>query len=229
MRILLIEDDATLRTVMSQKLVDTGNRVDTAGDVATAHHLWAVQTFDVVLLDLNLPETAQTDSPMASGLTLLRQMRAKGDRTPVLILSARNRTEERIAGLDAGADDYLGKPFELNEVEARLRAILRRSQGADDLTQIGQLQLNRQQRRFSLAEEPLQLPAREFEVLWELMSPPGRVINKRNLSDKLSSFDESLGDNALETFISRLRRKLENSGAVIRTMRGIGYVLEEAS
>ena len=227
MRILLIEDDATLRTVMSQKLMDTGNRVDTAGDVATAHHLWAVQTFDVVLLDLNLPETAQTDSPMASGLTLLRQMRAKGDRTPVLILSARNRTEERIAGLDAGADDYLGKPFELNEVEARLRAILRRSQGADDLTQIGQLQLNRQQRRFSLAEEPLQLPAREFEVLWELMSPPGRVINKRNLSDKLSSFDESLGDNALETFISRLRRKLENSGAVIRTMRGIGYLIEE--
>jgi len=227
MRILLIEDDATLRTVMSQKLVDTGNRVDTAGDVATARHLWAVQTFDVVLLDLNLPETAQTDSPMASGLTLLRQMRAKGDRTPVLILSARNRTEERIAGLDAGADDYLGKPFELNEVEARLRAILRRSQGADDLTQIGQLQLNRQQRRFSLAEEALQLPAREFEVLWELMSPPGRVINKRNLSDKLSSFDESLGDNALETFISRLRRKLENSGAVIRTMRGIGYLIEE--
>lgn len=227
MRILLIEDDATLRTVMSQKLVDTGNRVDTAGDVASAHHLWAVQTFDVVLLDLNLPETAQTDSPMASGLNLLRQMRAKGDRTPVLILSARNRTEERIAGLDAGADDYLGKPFELNEVEARLRAILRRSQGADDLTQIGQLQLNRQQRRFSLAEEPLQLPAREFEVLWELMSPPGRVINKRNLSDKLSSFDESLGDNALETFISRLRRKLENSGAVIRTMRGIGYLIEE--
>jgi two-component system OmpR family response regulator len=227
MRILLIEDDATLRTVMSQKLVDTGNRVDTAGDIATAQHLWAVQAFDVVLLDLNLPEFAQTNSPMASGLTLLRQMRAKGDRTPVLILSARNRTEERIAGLDAGADDYLGKPFELNEVEARLRAILRRSQGADDLTQIGQLQLNRQQRRFSLAEEPLQLPAREFEVLWELMSPPGRVINKRNLSDKLSSFDESLGDNALETFISRLRRKLENSGAVIRTMRGIGYLIEE--
>jgi two-component system OmpR family response regulator len=224
---LLIEDDATLRTVMSQKLVDTGNRVDTAGDIATAQHLWAVQTFDVVLLDLNLPEFAQTNSPMASGLTLLRQMRAKGDRTPVLILSARNRTEERIAGLDAGADDYLGKPFELNEVEARLRAILRRSQGADDLTQIGQLQLNRQQRRFSLADEPLQLPAREFEVLWELMSPPGRVINKRNLSDKLSSFDESLGDNALETFISRLRRKLENSGAVIRTMRGIGYLIEE--
>ena len=229
MRILLIEDDTTLRNVVCQKLEGTGNRVDTAGDLATAEHLWAVQAFDVVLLDLNLPASTQINAPMASGLSLLKKMRVKGDRTPVLVLSARNRTDERIAGLDAGAADYLGKPFELNEVEARLRAILRRSQGADDLTQIGQLKLNRPQRRFTLGDEALQLPAREFEVLWELMSPPGRVINKRNLSDKLSSFDESLGDNALETFISRLRRKLETSGAVIRTLRGIGYVIEEES
>jgi DNA-binding response OmpR family regulator len=229
MRILLVEDDPTLRNVMCQKLMDTGNRVDMAGDLATAAHLWSVQVFDVVLLDLNLPETAQANAAMSSGLLLLKQMRVKGDRTPVLVLSARNRTEERIAGLDAGADDYLGKPFELNEVEARLRAILRRSQGADDVTQVGQLVLNRQQKRFMLLDEPLQLPAREFTVLWELMSPPGRVVNKRNLSDKLSSFDESLGDNALETFISRLRRKLENSGAVITTMRGIGYLMEEGS
>lgn len=227
MRILLVEDDPTLRSVMCQKLMDTGNRVDVAGDLSIAAHLWSVQVFDVVLLDLNLPETPQVNAVMSSGLTLLKRMRSKGDRTPVLVLSARNRTEERIAGLDAGADDYLGKPFELNEVEARLRAILRRSQGADDLTQVGQLVLNRQQKRFTLMAEPLQLPAREFEVLWELMSPPGRVVNKRSLSDKLSSFDESLGDNALETFVSRLRRKLENSGAVIRTMRGIGYLLEE--
>ena len=227
MRILLIEDDSTLRQVMCQKLEDTGNRVDAAGDLDTAEHLWSVQQFDGVLLDLNLPATDSPNAPMRSGLSLLQKMRAKGDRTPVLILSARNRTEERIAGLDAGADDYLGKPFELNEVEARLRAVLRRSQGADDLTQVGRLKLNRLQRRFTCGDEALQLPAREFEVLWELMSPPGRVINKRNLSDKLSSFDESLGDNALETFISRLRRKLEGSGAVIRTLRGIGYVLEE--
>ena len=227
MRILLIEDDATLRHVMCQKLQDTGNRVDTTGDLASADHLWSVQQFDGILLDLNLPATDRPNAPMQSGLSFLQKMRAKGDRTPVLVLSARNRTEERIAGLDAGADDYLGKPFELNEVEARLRAVLRRSQGADDLTQVGQLKLNRLQRRFSWGDEALQLPAREFEVLWELMSPPGRVINKRNLSDKLSSFDESLGDNALETFISRLRRKLEGTGAVIRTMRGIGYVLEE--
>jgi len=160
MRILLVEDDPTLRNVMCQKLMDTGNRVDMAGDLATAAHLWSVQVFDVVLLDLNLPETAQANAAMSSGLLLLKQMRVKGDRTPVLVLSARNRTEERIAGVDAGADDYLGKPFELNEVEARLRAILRRSQGADDLTQVGQLVLNRQQKRFMLLDEALQLPAR---------------------------------------------------------------------
>lgn len=171
MRILLIEDDSTLRQVMCQKLEDTGNRVDAAGDLDTAEHLWSVQQFDGVLLDLNLPANGSPNAPMRSGLSLLQKMRAKGDRTPVLILSARNRTEERIAGLDAGADDYLGKPFELNEVEARLRAVLRRSQGADDLTQVGQLKLNRLQRRFSCGDEALQLPAREFEVLWELMSP----------------------------------------------------------
>ncbi len=227
MRVLLIEDDAILRTVMTQKLEGTGNRVDAAGDLETALHLWTVQAFDVVLLDLNLPASAAARAPMANAMTLLRQMRSRGDRTPVLILSARNRTEERIAGLDAGADDYMGKPFELNEVEARLRAILRRSQGADDVTQVGQLRLHRLERRFSIGAEPLLLPAREFEVLWELMSPPGRVVNKRKLSDKLSSFDEPLGDNALEAFISRLRRKLDPSGAAIRTLRGIGYLIEE--
>jgi two-component system, OmpR family, response regulator len=227
MRVLLIEDDATLRTVITQKLEGTGNRVDTAGDLATGLHLWTVQAFDVVLLDLNLPASAAAHAPMSNAMTLLRQMRSKGDRTPVLILSARNRTEERIAGLDAGADDYMGKPFELNEVEARLRALLRRSQGADDVTQVGQLKLHRIERRFSIGAEPLLLPAREFEVLWELMSPPGRVLNKRKLSDKLSTFDEPLGDNALEAFISRLRRKLDPSGAAIRTLRGIGYMIEE--
>lgn len=228
MRVLLIEDDATLRTVMTQKLEGTGNRVDAAGDLATAQHLWSLQPFDLVLLDLNLPASAAVHAPMTNAMTLLRQMRSKGDRTPVLILSARNRTEERIAGLDAGADDYMGKPFELNEVEARLRALVRRSQGADDVTQVGQLRLHRNERRFSVGAEPLLLPAREFEVLWELMSPPGRVVNKRKLADKLSSFDEPLGDNALEAFISRLRRKLDPSGAAIRTLRGIGYLIEEA-
>jgi two-component system OmpR family response regulator len=227
MRILLIEDDDVLRQVMLKSLVDAGHRVDAAADLGQARHFWHVQAFDVVLLDLNLPESDRAQAPMGSGLTVLREARARGDRTPVMVLTARNRTEERIAGLDAGADDYLGKPFDLGEVEARLRALVRRSQGATDVTQIGHLILDRKHRRFSLGAEPLLLPAREFEVLWELMTPPGRAVNKRALSDKLSDFDASLGDNALEAFISRLRRKLIASGAAIRTLRGIGYLLEE--
>jgi two-component system, OmpR family, response regulator len=227
MRILLIEDDDVLRHVMLKSLVDAGHRVDAASDLAQAGHFWRVQAFDVVLLDLNLPQTDQAHAPMGSGLSVLREARARGDRTPVMVLTARNRTEERIAGLDAGADDYLGKPFDLGEVEARLRALVRRSQGATDVTQVGQLRLDRKNRRVSLGAEPLLLPAREFEVLWELMTPPGRAVNKRALSDKLSDFDAALGDNALEAFISRLRRKLNHSGATIRTLRGIGYLLEE--
>ncbi len=227
MRILLIEDDDVLRHVMLKSLVDAGHRVDAASDLAQAGHFWRVQAFDVVLLDLNLPQSSQAHATMGSGLSVLREARAWGDRTPVMVLTARNRTEERIAGLDAGADDYLGKPFDLGEVEARLRALVRRSQGASDMTQVGQLCLDRKNRRVSLGEVPLLLPAREFEVLWELMTPPGRAVNKRALSDKLSDFDASLGDNALEAFISRLRRKLSHSGATIRTLRGIGYLLEE--
>ena len=226
MRILVVEDDTVLRDVMVRSLCDAGHRVDEARSVAEADHFWRVQPFDAVLLDLNLPATASPTSGTASGLTALRQARTRGDRTPVLVLTARDRTEERIAGLDAGADDYLGKPFDLAEVEARLRALVRRAQGTDDVSTLGRLKLDRKARRFAVGPMPLDLPAREFEVLWELMSPPGHTVSKRALSDKLSTFDESLGDNALEAFISRLRKKLVGSGASIRTLRGIGYLLE---
>jgi DNA-binding response OmpR family regulator len=226
MRILVVEDDAVLRGVMQRSLTDAGHRVDVAASVAEAHHFWCVQPFDAVLLDLNLPQDAGEGSPIGSGLTVLRAARARGDRTPVMVLTARDRTQERIAGLDAGADDYLGKPFDLAEVEARLRALVRRAQGTEDRTAAGALVLDRRVRRFTLHGAPLELPAREFEVLWELMTPPGRVVSKRTLSQKLSDFDESLGDNALEAFISRLRKKLSDSGAGIRTLRGLGYMLE---
>ncbi len=226
MRILLVEDDAVLRDVMLRSLAEAGHRVDVARHVEEADHLWRVQPFDAVLLDLNLPATGGPASALGSGLAALRQARRRGDRTPVLVLTARGRTEERIAGLDAGADDYLGKPFDLAEVEARLRALVRRAQGTDDVVTLGDLRLDRRARRFTLAGEALELPAREFEVLWELMSPPGHALSKRALSDKLSGFDEALGDNALEAFISRLRKKLAGSGAGIRTLRGIGYLLE---
>jgi len=211
---------------MRRSLRDAGHRVDEAATLEQAHHFWRVQPFDAVLLDLNLPLSDNPHSEMGNGLAVLREARARGDRTPVLVLTARNRTEERIAGLDAGADDYLGKPFELAEVEARLRALVRRTQGTEDRFEIGRLALDRKARRFSIGATPLELPAREFEVLWELMTPPGRVVSKRTLSDKLSGFDEALADNALEAFISRLRKKLAGSGAGIRTLRGLGYVLE---
>ncbi|CAN5503959.1 response regulator transcription factor [soil metagenome] len=222
MRILLVEDDAVLSDVMRRSLADAGHRVDVAASVADADYLWRVQPFDAVLLDLNLPSTASPTSGIGSGLTAFRQVRGLGDRTRGWVLTARDRTEERIAGLDAGADDYLGKPFDLAEVEARLRALVRRAQGTDDVAMLGQLKLDRKARRFSVGTAPLDLPAREFEVLWELMSPAGHAVSKRTLSDKLSSFEESLGDNALEAFISRLRKKLVGSGASIRTLRGIG-------
>ena len=223
MRILLVEDDAVLHEVIQRSLEDTGSHVDSAWTLAEARHLWQVQAFDAVLLDLNLPD--------GSGLGALREARARGDRTPVLVLTARNRIDERIAGLDAGADDYLGKPFELGELAARLRALVRRAKGVEALTEVGGLRLDRVAGRFFVARRrhrlrQMELPAREHAVLVELMTPPGRVVSKRALSEKLSSFDEHLGDNALEAFVSRLRKKLVGSGSTIRTLRGLGSLIE---
>ena len=220
LRILLVEDDATLSRVVSRSLCDQGHHVDHADSVDAARYLWRIQNHDAVLLDLTLPD--------GNGLQLLREARARGDRTPVLVLTARNRTEERIAGLDAGADDYLGKPFDLAEVEARLRAVVRRRLDLDDRVSIGALALDRRTQRLYLDDTPLQLPAREFAVLCELLTPPGRVVSKAALADKLSGFDDLLAANALEAFISRLRKKLQGSGAEIRTLRGLGYLIEAA-
>ena len=218
MRFLIVEDDAVLRNVLSRSLTDAGHRIDAAATRAEAESFLLVQPYDAVVLDLNLPD--------GSGLTTLKEARRRGDTTPVLVLTARDRTEERIQGLDAGADDYVGKPFELAELEARLRALVRRSQGGSDHVDVGGLKFDRTAGRFYINDAPLDLPAREFEVLRELAARPGRVVSKRLLSDKLSSFDDALGDNALEAFISRLRRKLQGSGATIRTLRGLGYLLE---
>lgn len=218
----MVEDDIVLQDVMQRSLSEAGHRVDVAATAAQARHLWRVQPFDAVLLDLNLPD--------GSGVSVLREARARDDKTPVLVLTARNRAEERIAGLDAGADDYLGKPFDLGEVEARLRALVRRSHNTGDRCSVGALVLDRKAGRFyrttAHGQQPFDLPAREQAVLVELMTPPGRVVSKRVLSSKLSDFDESLGDNALEAFISRLRRKLAGTGASIRTLRGLGYLVE---
>ena len=222
MRILVVEDDAVLREVMLRSLGDAGHVLDAATTLEEARYLWRIQPFDAILLDLTLPD--------GHGLVALREARARGDRSPVLVLTARNRTDERILGLDAGADDYLGKPFDLREVEARLRALVRRAHGLDDRSEVGGLVLDRKIGRFFIdaagSSAALDLPRREFAVLTELMTPPGRVVSKRVLSDKLSGFDEALGDNALEAFISRLRKRLAGTGASIRTVRGLGYVVE---
>ncbi len=222
MRILLVEDDAVLHDVMRRSFEYAGHVIDSAWTLADASHLWSVQPVDVVVLDLNLPD--------GSGLVALRGARSRGDRTPALVLTARNRTEERIAGLDAGADDYLGKPFELAELDARLRALARRAHGAEATTEIGSLRFERVAGRFFRLSNghtvELELPAREHAVLVELMTPPGRVVSKKVLSEKLSSYDDHLGDNALEVFVSRLRKKIVDSGASIRTLRGLGYVLD---
>ncbi|MDB5946259.1 MAG: two component transcriptional regulator, winged helix family [Ramlibacter sp.] len=228
LRILLVEDDDVLRELTLRHLLQRGHAVDVAPSMADADAHWRAGGFDAVLLDLTLPRSGSEQSGLGNGLTVLREARARGDRTPVLVLTARDRTEERIAGLDAGADDYLGKPFDLDEVEARLRSLTRRARGGDDRAQIGDLALDRRARRFFLAGEPLDLPAREFAVLWELMTPPGRVVSKRDLSGKLSEADGVLGDNALEVFISSLRKRMAASGVGIRTRRGLGYVMEAA-
>jgi DNA-binding response OmpR family regulator len=212
---------------MLKSLEDAGHHVDVASQLDRASHFAFVQSYDAILLDLNLPQKEGPNALMGSGLSLLRELRARGDTTPVLVLTARNRTEERIAGLDAGADDYLGKPIDLAELEARLRALARRTSKTNDIQKVGGLCLDRKQKRVFLNHTELIFPAREYEVLSQLMTPPGRTVSKKEMSIKLSDFDDVLGDNALETFISRLRKKIQGSGVSIRTLRGLGYLLEE--
>ena len=227
MRILLVEDDEVLLTVVSRSLKDSGHRVDVAKTLADARYLWTVQPFDAVLLDLNLPLLAEAGSKMGTGLVALREARARGDQTPVLILTARSRVSERITGLNAGADDYMNKPFVLAEVEARLRALVRRAQKTDDRVQVGRLTLDRKRMKIYFGEKPLSLPNREFQLLWELMTPLGSVVSKKRLSEKLSDLDQVIGGNALEASVYRLRLQIEGAGASIRTLRGLGYVLED--
>ena len=227
MRILLVEDDEVLLTVVSRSLKDSGHRVDVATTLADARYLWMVQPFDAVLLDLNLPLSTEAGNKMGSGLEALREARARGDQTPVLILTAQSRVDERVTGLNAGADDYMNKPFELAEVEARLRALVRRAQKTDDRVQVGKLTLDRKTMKAYFGEKPLSLPNREFQLLWELMTPLGSVVSKKRLSEKLSDLDQVIGGNALEALVYRLRLQIEGAGASIRTLRGLGYVLED--
>ncbi len=220
MRLLLVEDDPILRDGIMRSLLQAGYSIDSATDGIEADHLLAVQHYDLLILDLGLPRK--------DGLEVLRKLRLRDQATPVLIATARDSVNDRVAGLDLGADDYLTKPFDLAEFEARIRALVRRGQGAhvSQLT-VGPLRLDLTGRRAYLDNEPLDLSAREVGVLEVLMLRAGRVVSKSQLAEKLSNWDTEIGANAIEVYVHRLRKKLEPSQISIRTIRGLGYLLEK--
>jgi two-component system OmpR family response regulator len=220
MRILIVEDDPVLSDGLIRSLRSSDYAVDFATDGAAADHILSAGSFDLVILDLGLPRL--------EGYEVLRRLRRRGSKTPVLILTALDSLEDRVKGLDQGADDYLTKPFDLPELEARVRALIRRGQsGGGSLLSHGTLTLDTAGRRASLAGEPLELSAREIGVLEVLMLRSGRVVNKDQLAEELYGWDEEVSANAIEVYVHRLRRKLEPAGVTIRTIRGLGYLLEK--
>lgn len=219
MKILLVEDDPTLGEAVMLAIQQAGFAIDWSRDGVQAEHALAGFAYDAMLLDLGLPRR--------EGLEVLRNLRKRGVPLPVMVLTARDTVEDRVRGLDAGADDYLLKPFSLDELLARLRALLRRAHGVSD-TQIrmGRLSFDTIKRQASVGDAPMALSAREVEVLEILLHYAGRVIAKEAIADRLANWDEGVGENAVEVYIHRLRRKLEGTGVSIRTLRGLGYLLE---
>jgi two-component system OmpR family response regulator len=220
MRILIVEDDPVLADGLTRSLRGSDYAVDAATDGGEADHVLSAQSYDLVILDLGLPKL--------EGYEVLRRLRHRGSKTPVLILTALDTLDDRVKGLDLGADDYLTKPFDLPELEARVRALVRRGQsGGGSLLSHGALTLDMAGRRATLHGKPLDLSARELGVLEVLLLRSGRVVNKDQLAEKLYGWDEEVGANAIEVYVHRLRRKLEPAGVSIRTIRGLGYLLEK--
>ena len=218
MRILVVEDDQPLAEGLRHGLRRGGHVVDLVHDGVAAMKSLAVAEWDLVLLDLGLPR--------ADGLTVLRDLRSRSLRPPVIVLTARDEVSQRIAGLDAGADDYLVKPFEMDELLARIRAVSRRAGTFGDRTlSLGSLQLDAVARRFSLDGRPLELTPREFGLLEILLQRQGRVVSKAQLQNQLCDWREELSDTAIEVCVHRLRKRLEESDIELRTLRGFGYLL----
>jgi len=216
MRLLLVEDDSMIGAAAQQGLRQEGYTVDWVRDGREAEHAVANGVYDLVLLDLGLPRR--------DGLSLLRGWRTRGEAVPVVIVTARDAVSERVAGLDAGADDYLVKPFDLDELSARVRAVARRRAGrADSRVRVGELELDTTAKRVRWKGRDVPLSAREYALLEALADRPGAYLTRAQLEERLYGWNDEIASNAVEVHIHALRRKLEPG--LIRTVRGLGYTL----
>ncbi len=216
MRILLVEDEPLLRAPLRSGLEAAGYVVDEADNGRDAHFLGDTEAFDAVILDLGLP--------VLDGLSVLKRWRDAGRTMPVLILTARDNWSEKVAGIDAGADDYLTKPFHMEELLARLRALIRRASGlASPVLQCGELSLDTRSGRVTLSGQPVTLTSHEHRVLDYLMHRPGAVVSRTELTEHIYAQDFDRDSNTIEVFVGRLRKKLP--AEMIETVRGMGYRL----
>ncbi len=222
MNILLIEDDAVLADGLTHTLSASGYSVSSATTGLYAEQLLLAQDFDLIVLDLGLPDM--------DGLELLRKLRSRKIPLPILILTARDGVNDRINGIKQGADDYMTKPFELRELEARVHALIRRCYGgfSNDIV-IGLLTLDTHNHQVLADGQTINLSAREYGVLEILLLQAGKVVSKDRIAQRLSADGDALTDNAVEIYVHRLRKRIEPYGAVIRTVRGLGYLLERAN
>lgn len=219
MRILLVEDDRMLGDGLKSGLTQAGYAVDWLRDGESAVAALLTENFAAVVLDLGLPKR--------DGLSVLQWLRGRRDATPVLILTARDQLEDRVRGLDLGADDYVLKPFDLDEIAARLRALVRRAHGRPQpLLEWGEIALDPAARSATRAGQAVELTPREFDLLHLLMENRGRVLTRRFLEEQLHTWNDAVDSNALEVHIHHLRRKLSNG--LIRTVRGVGYMIPAA-
>ena len=219
MNVLIVEDDKLLADGLKSALERASYKVTHAGDGLVADQQLRAYEFDLVVLDLGLPDM--------DGLEVLRALRQRKQAVPVLVLTARDGMDQQIESLDAGADDYMEKPFDLRELQARVRALLRRGTAEiREKVELGSLQLDLFQRTATLDGKLLELPVREFEVLETLVLQAPRVVGKARLNQRLALHSEDIGPNAVEVYIHRLRRRLDLSGVFIRTVRGVGYSIE---
>ncbi|SFV13786.1 response regulator transcription factor [Pseudoduganella namucuonensis] len=220
MKILLVEDDADMSKALTRALEKRGFQVTACGDGTQALRLIRDQVGDLVILDLNIPGL--------DGLHILQRSRAQGIATPVIVLTARGAVGDRVAGLNAGADDYLAKPFDLEELEARIRALLRRKGGEEPQQKCGQLRLDRGSGAFYHGEAPLEFTPREQALLKALMARPGHAVNRERLLQLVFPDDANVQVEAIEVVIHRLRKKLVATRTEIMTLRGLGYLLRPA-